>query len=284
MQVFIKGPFVLREWFDRGLVFGNKPFVVYEGERYSFEESLHIAAAFAQQLVHRHSIQKGDRVAIAARNSPEWVFAFMAVCSIGAVVVPLNGWWVGKELAYGLRDSGAVLVIADEERIRRIFSVLPEVPALRAAVVVRGPVPTTWPETVSVASWADEVAAFPEARWGELPGLGLGTQQDDPAIIMYTSGTTGHPKGVVLTHRGVLSMLKMLLVLSLAAQRATPPGVVKKEKPNAMLVPVPLFHVTGTHAIFLASFVTGGHLRPQLTPHAHTPPPRPHCTTSFLRL
>ena len=92
-------------------------------------------ATLAHALVDQFGIAKGDRVAIAMRNLPEWVIAFWASISVGAVVVPLNAWWTGPELAYGLSDSGSCLLFVDEERQQRILPHLEDTPDLRAMVV-----------------------------------------------------------------------------------------------------------------------------------------------------
>ena len=114
---------------------GDKDFLVYEDERITFAEHFRAVAALAHALVDRFGVAKGDRVAIAMRNLPEWVMAFWASIAVGAVVVPLNAWWTGAELAYGLSDSGTSVVFVDEERRERILPHLGELPDLRTMVV-----------------------------------------------------------------------------------------------------------------------------------------------------
>ncbi len=128
-------PPTLRAVLELSAHHGDKDFLVYEDERISFAEHFRAVAALAHALVDRFGITKGDRVAIAMRNLPEWVIAFWASISVGAVVVPLNAWWTGPELAYGLSDSGASLLFVDEERQRRVLPHLDEAPGLRAIVV-----------------------------------------------------------------------------------------------------------------------------------------------------
>ena len=80
---------------------GDKDFLVYEDERITFAEHFRTVATLAHALVDRFGITKGDRVAIAMRNLPEWVIAFWASISVGAVVVPLNAWWTGPSSPTG---------------------------------------------------------------------------------------------------------------------------------------------------------------------------------------
>ena len=104
---------------------GDATFLVYEDDRLTFEEHFRHAATFARRLVEDYGVRKGDRVAIAMRNFPEWSVAFFGAAAAGAVVVPLNAWWSAPELEYGLKDSGAKVLVADEERVERLADLLP---------------------------------------------------------------------------------------------------------------------------------------------------------------
>ena len=97
-------------------------FVVYEEERWTMPEILKLSGQLGTTLINKFSITKGDRVAIAMRNYPEWIAAFAAITSIGAVAVPLNAWWEPEELGFALNDSGAKVVFADTERIEKILN------------------------------------------------------------------------------------------------------------------------------------------------------------------
>jgi len=98
-------PGSLKVVLDLSRGFADRTFLVYEDERTTFEEHYRIVASLARALVDRYGIKKGDRVSIAMRNLPEWAMAFWAITSVGAVVVPINAWWTGSELQYGLEDS-----------------------------------------------------------------------------------------------------------------------------------------------------------------------------------
>ncbi len=128
-------PATLRSVLELSSHHGDKDFLVYEDERVTFAEHFRIAAGLARVLIEQFGITRGDRVAIAMRNLPEWVMAFWASIAAGAVVVPLNAWWTGPELAYGLSDSGTSVVFVDEERKGRILPHLGEVPGLQSMIV-----------------------------------------------------------------------------------------------------------------------------------------------------
>ncbi|MHB1717179.1 MAG: AMP-binding protein [Acidimicrobiales bacterium] len=119
-RVWKHAPSSLRAVFELSAAHGDKDFLVYEDERVTFRQHFATAATVGHELGHRFGVTKGDRVAIAMRNLPEWVVAFWAAVSVGAVVVPLNAWWTGPELAYGLEDSGASVLFTDEERAGRL--------------------------------------------------------------------------------------------------------------------------------------------------------------------
>ncbi|MDP5055025.1 MAG: acyl--CoA ligase, partial [Congregibacter sp.] len=123
LPVFSAAPPSLREFFGFfAASHGDKEFLVYGDERLSFAAVYARSLKMAAMLQHRYGIAKGDRVAIAMRNYPEWVMAFIGITHLGAIAVPMNAWWTGEELDYGLSDSGTRLVFADEERARRISS------------------------------------------------------------------------------------------------------------------------------------------------------------------
>ena len=128
-------PASLRAILDMSLAHGDAPFLVYEDERTTFAEHYRIACTLAHRLRSTFGIEQGDRVAIIMRNLPEWVMAFWGATLAGAIVVPLNAWWSGEELRYGLEDSGSKVAFVDTERAERIRPFLGGLSALGAIVV-----------------------------------------------------------------------------------------------------------------------------------------------------
>jgi long-chain acyl-CoA synthetase len=241
---------------------GEKTYLVYEDERTTFEEHYRIVGALGQQLVERFGVAKGDRVTIAMRNLPEWAMAFWAAAAAGSVVVPLNAWWAGPELEYGLADSGTAVAFVDAERYHRLLPHLDELPDLRAVVVTtedRSPFTPPASSPVPIASFHDLVADPPaDAR---LPAIEL--HPEDDSTIFYTSGTTGRPKGAVGTQRNMCTNLMSLFFINsrqslrgASGMGDAPPGADQ----SAYLLSVPLFHATGCHSILVANTAAGNKL------------------------
>src|SRR3954447_6616020 len=184
-RVWKNAPGTLRNVLDLSSLHGDKTFVVYEDETVSFSEHYRRAATFAHRLIEEYGIEKGDRVALAMRNFPEWMVAFWGATAAGAIVVPLNAWWTGPELEYGIKDSGAKVLIADEERAQRLrpYSDL----GLDGITIARNDKPLEKGED-SFNDVLGDVAADATPPDVEL-------DPEDDATIFYTSGTTGFPKG-----------------------------------------------------------------------------------------
>ena len=245
--VFTAAPPTLRDLFALWPARGDSLFLVYEDERRTFAEVADEVAALGAALVGRYGVQRGDRVAIAMRNLPEWIIAFAAITSIGAVSVSLNGWWTTDELDFGLDDSGTSVLVADVERIERTRAACARLGV--ATVGVR--VPAGAPVPAGVDRWEDVVVVG-----AELPAVEVGP--DDDATILYTSGTTGRPKGAVSTHRAVTQSLMSFACRS-QVQRLRRPEEAKvaAETPPVFILVVPLFHVTGGVAVMLSCALAG---------------------------
>ena len=205
----------LRAVMDMSMAHGDAVFLVYEDERTTFGEHHRIACTLAHRLRDRFGVVQGDRVAIIMRNLPEWVMAFWAATLAGAIAVPLNAWWSGEELHYGLEDSGSKVAFVDTERAERIrpflgglrdlgavivadeHRIAPAGPPLSADEPPGGSAPVAeWPFPLAVGE-VDDAASPPE----------LTIDPEDDATIFYTSGTTGRPKGAVGTHRNMVTNL-----------------------------------------------------------------------------
>lgn len=251
LRVFRHAPTSLRAVWDASAAHGAADHLVYRDERRTFDDAHRDVRALAHRFVHDFGVGSGDRVAVAMRNYPEWPIAFWATVSIGAVAVPLNAWWSGPELAYGLRDSGAVVLVADDERLERLTPLLDDT-AVRATIAVR--------TDRDGIPWDDAVG-------GESPPLPEVTiDPDDDATIMYTSGTTGRPKGAVATHRNFGAFLYNGVYRAAAAAEAaaeaaadggTPPPADRPAQ-AATLLTFPFFHVGGLQSFLLPFTASGG--------------------------
>ena len=226
---------------------GTADYLLYEGERWTYGAFCAEVRRVANVLHGTFGVGKGDRVAIAMRNYPELMTLVLAISATGATVVFVNAWWTTEELEYALRDSEAKLVFADGPRIERL---LPLVGDLSLTLVgVRdgeGMVAHAYSLLQSVASDA---------------ALETIIDTDDDFAVMYSSGTTGHPKGVVQTHRSAVSAVFSWLMQAVIAPLVTPPeeGAPDPLRPSALVV-TPLFHVTATHPLFLLSLPAGAHI------------------------
>lgn len=249
--VFTKVPDNLHGVYRLGLDQPDRPFLIYQDERYSFGETYRLALDLATALISDYGIKKGDRVAICSRNNPEWCIAFMAITMAGAIVVPMNSWWQSNEIQYGLEDSGSRVLFADQERIDRLASCLPTLNI--QVIAIKSAADCPYPEFQAVAARGALSRQAHEQDQEQLNGEIL---PDDDATIMYTSGSTGHPKGVLSTHRNIVNAIYSWLFVKEISEILRPE--LREENPQhqpGILANVPLFHVTGCHAHFLASFL-----------------------------
>jgi long-chain acyl-CoA synthetase len=245
MRVYSGGPQTLREILLGSAALGDRTYLVYRSsadrwQRWTFAEHLRLAAGLARCFTGEYGLRKGDRLAVTMRNYPEWAPVFFAAQAVGLVVVPLNAWWTGAELRYALADSGARLVVADAERSVLIAPRLSELGGI-ALVEVRGgvePAPGARP-------WADLSAALdPDATVPEAD-----VQPDDDATILYTSGTTGRPKGAIGTHRNHCTNVRNTVlgayVGAAIANGGEPPAPDPDAPQPGALCTFPLFHIAG---------------------------------------
>ena len=262
-RVWKHAPSTLRAVLDLSLNHADKDFIVYEGERYTFDRHYRVAATLAHRLVAT-GVRPGDRVSIAARNLPEWIFAFWASVCVGAICVPLNAWWTGDELTYGLNDSGASVLFVDEDRLARIRPHLDELPDLRTVVVIsehRGQSPTvaTSDDRVKIVTFDEFLGTVEsDATPPDVPML-----PDNDATMFYTSGTTGRPKGAVGTHRNAVTNLMNLFFVGQRSTLRFGTGNVDATGAsiqNSFLLSVPLFHATGCLAVLIVNTAAGGKL------------------------
>ena len=257
MRVWKNAPPTLRDVFALAAVFNAKEHLVHENERVTAGAVRAAASKLAHQLV-ADGVKPGDRVAIVMRNVPEWPVAFWAAMLAGAIVTPLNAWWTGPELEYGLQDSGSVLVIADVERYERIREHVDACPALRKIYVSRSREEIADPR---VARWENFIGA-PNDWQGiaDAPPPQIAAGPDDDVSIFYTSGTTGRPKGAIISHRNIISNILNLLASdarSYLRRGEAPPAPDPAAPRKVSLMSVPFFHATGCFAVMIPSLLAG---------------------------
>lgn len=219
---------------------GAAPFLVTDDRRWSFTQAAEDVDAVTTLLVERYGLGPGDRVGIVAANSPEYGIVMWAALTVGAVIASLNGWWTGPELRYGVELSAPALIAGDERRLARL--------PLDAV-----------PNGVPVLTLKDLVV---EARFLVAPTAPMvDIDEDDPAVILFTSGTTGRPKGATLSHRNIVNFCE---VTSLSAEigRALAPAaeLSPPEAQRASILSSPMFHVSGLVGILMNGPVLGSKL------------------------
>ncbi len=253
IRTYAAAPPTVRDLWLASAVHGERDYLVYEDERISYTQA-HAQVASIANWLQDQGVGVGDRVAIAMRNYPEWLLSYWAIASIGATVVGVNAWWVGPELVYGMNDAKPKVFIADVERLTRAFEHADEMPPMKlVGVRIPGGCPA------GVTEWSELTS-----RGGEMPDADI--DPDSVACIFYTSGTTGHPKGAELTHRGCVNNAMNLgfwaTCLATLNQRLgkAPPADPDNVPVAAGLLTTPLFHVTANNCVAYGTTMGGGKL------------------------
>ncbi len=258
-RVWKNAPPTLRDVFNNARTFPDREFLIYDDDRASFEAFARATIKLAHQL-RADGVKKGDRVAVIMRNLPEWPVAFFAGILAGAIVTPLNAWWTGAELEYGLADSGAKVAIVDDERLGRVAEYLDGLDDLARIYISRSA------EALSHAKLARlEDVIGPVTSWKDLPDQTLPDVEmgpEDDATILYTSGTTGKPKGALGTHRNMTSNISAGGIAAvrnfLRAGEPVPESDPHKLPQRVTLLVVPFFHATGLSATLGPTMNAGG--------------------------
>ncbi len=262
IKSYVKAPQSLREVWLASAAHGDRDYLVYQDERWTYSEAHQQVARLANWLV-ANGVGSGDRVAIAMRNYPEWMLAYWATISIGAIAVGMNAWWTEPEMAFGIRDAEPKVLICDRERFERF---LPQRANLPDCLVIGVRLPDPLPP--DVVDWND--ICHDQRLSDVMPEVVVDADAD--ACIFYTSGTTGQPKGAQLTHRGCVNNLLSLVFWNLtqaaASQRARassgtddpPTPAVQSSGQPASLVCTPLFHVTANNCLAHSMTMAGGKL------------------------
>ena len=249
-QIFKHAPKTALEVLQNSRAHGELDFLVFEGRRYTFNSLFEEADALAAGLQQTYGVARGDRVAIAMRNNPEWMIAYIAASLVGAIIVPINSWGKTEELQYAIGDCGTGLLICDQSRFKLIRDVFPELGI--QAMVADTDAEFDAPEGVTL--FADAVAQG-RGKAYELAEV----QPEDGALILYTSGSTGFPKGVL--HRQIAvgqSLMNMMYLGMLVAELEGGPREYRAgaERETPMLT-VPLFHCTGLLSGLLLPLMMG---------------------------
>ena len=210
---------------------GDRDYLVTAGGRISFAEHAAQVASLARVLREEHGVGPGDRVGVLAANCPEWVVTFWAAVSLGAIAVGYNSWWSRAEVEYGLQHTSPKVLVADAKR--------------RALV----PAATT----TTVLGIEDDLPRL-VAQHPDEPLAPATVAEDDPAVVLYTSGTSGRPKGAVHSHRNLTSVVeyhRMNDALAAAFGDPTDP------RDRRYLVTSPLFHIASLHNLAIPRLATG---------------------------
>lgn len=240
-RIFVNAPANLGEVFASAS--SNETFFVHGHERYTFEGAWDNARRLARALSEEYGVNRGDRVALAARNVPEWIFGYMAATSIGAIPVALNSMWQHDELDYALRDSTPKVLISDSERL--------ELAGLTTADLSM--------HTITVRSSGELTREYSDLVSRTAPLVDLpSVDSDDIACLFYTSGSTGNPKGVPLTHRNIITALMAWELDAIVHHELTASSSSTSDQKVGLLLSVPLFHVTGSLGVALVAFRSQG--------------------------
>jgi len=233
---------------------GDQTFLIHGEATWSFRRFVETANAAARALADQAGMARGDRVAVLSQNNPEWCLTFWATVASGAVLVGLNGWWKADEILYGLNDSGATVLVADRRRFERIADRLDEAATVEHVYLI-----DCGPEDVPAAGKAelhrfDELTGEPTATFPDTP-----IDEDDAAVIFYTSGTTGRSKGAISTHRSMIANLQNTLYSVVAGAMATGTSMLGGTggAPTVSLLTSPLFHVSGCHSGLVVGMLAG---------------------------
>ena len=245
-----------------GAMHADKEFIVFGDRRITFADFIAGANSVSHALAGDAGVQRGDRVAVLAQNSPEWCLAFWGTVDIGAVLVGLNGWWTTDEILYGLEDSGSKVLVADRRRFERIADQIDRIDSVERVYLIDAD-PSDFAVDGVVSPKLHPYSELVAAPTEQFPDVTI--DEADPAVIFYTSGTTGKPKGAISTHRNMIanlqntvftltsnSMLETELADGDESRSPTPPGT----QPVA-LFSAPLFHVAGCHSTLVVGMLGG---------------------------
>ena len=236
----------MREKVERAAGFGDATFMVQGDRRITYGDFAKHVWGAAGALQGGLGLEKGDRLAVLAYNSPDWLMTLFGATSVGGIGVGLNGWWTAEEIAYGLTDSGARFLVVDDRLWPRAERIVGQIPTLEKILYIGAKPPKGTIPIAEVLKPADDAPTTP-------------LDEDDPFVFLYTSGTTGKPKACITTHRGTIAQVMGIMFASVANVMLgnAKPLVGGEGGPPAGLLTSPLFHVAGLHSGVCTLMTTG---------------------------
>ncbi len=248
MRMFKNREKSMREKVANAGLRGDAEFLVQGDRRISYGEFTRRVWGAARGLQQDHGLRAGDRLAILAYNRPDWLMALFGATSAGAIGVGLNGWWASEELEYGLVDSGSRFLVVDETLYPRVEPLLGKIESLETVFYIGDSPPRGTVPLAEILEPCDEAPT-------------VSIEEDDPFVILYTSGTTGRAKGCITTHRGTIAQVMGIIftsVVGAATGGGTPLGT--DGGPPTSLLSSPLFHVGGLHSGFCTALTAGAQI------------------------
>ncbi|TXS48980.1 steroid-24-oyl-CoA synthetase [Streptomyces sp. OR43] len=233
LPVFTHRQRALHEVLHASVVHADREYIVTADRRITFAEHAAQVSSLAKVLREEYGIAAGDRVAIAAANSPEWILTFWATVSVGAVAVGFNAWWSAREMAHGIDNAEPALVVADARQSAKLTDC-----------------------AVPVLSVEDDISRF-VASYPDAPLPSADVAEDDPAVILYTSGTSGRPKGAVHTHRNLLAVIEYHRLNDALFEEFGDPVA---SQDRVYLLTLPLFHIASLHNLAVPRLATGSRI------------------------
>jgi long-chain acyl-CoA synthetase len=252
-QVYANRMPSLRSVAEVGLMRGDdQTFISYGDRQIGFGTFITTANGVAHALRNDFGVGKGDRVAVLSQNNPEWCLTFWATVSQNAILVGLNGWWTTDEILYGIQDSGASVLVADQKRFERIADSLAELPDLKHVFLIDCTPADVGLEGNPKMHTFDELTGSPTATFVDQE-----IAEDDYAVIFYTSGTTGRPKGAISTHRSMVANMQNTMYGAVAGSMTGGGALPDTGGQNVSLFTSPLFHVSGCHSTLVVGLLAG---------------------------
>ncbi len=241
----------LREKVAAAALHGDAECLIQGDTRIGYADFAKRVWGAAHALERDHGFRKGDRLAVFAYNSPDWIISLFGATSLGGIGVGLNGWWVPEEVEYGLRDSGSRFLVVDERLYPRVSHMLGEIDSLERVFYIGDSPP---PETTPIAELLIPADTAPTVEIDE----------QDPFVILYTSGTTGRPKGCITTHGGTITQVQGIVltgaITALTGNLPEQPAPDATPAQAAALLTSPLFHVGGLHCSVCTALTVGSKL------------------------